>query len=235
MKILKVALLVLLACTILGIVFWETLTATYIYLYTNHIFSDRPGIHATPTSYILEPDTALTNTEQLTLKNLEIQLPFLNGVLRDGEDYKSVSNETKHIIIIDDIELRDAFLASNPHTSVENESTCDFLSESIGGHLCQTNYSFFKGLLNIDKTDISLFSTTPQKLSYSILLMLKASLIISATLYEFETDSIKGFIFYTNELSTVIFFDDEDKQFLLNLKGFSKEEQDFILSNITSN
>ncbi|MEY3784591.1 MAG: hypothetical protein RLZZ230_913 [Candidatus Parcubacteria bacterium] len=177
-------------------------------------------------------DYSTTADQSLTLGSLKFIAPFDTTNQEITDSIVKTTNGDKSLTISTSKVPTD-FLITNHFSTIEKNATCEFLSSTASLSACSSEYNLYRAFLELNKTDIHIFSTIDNKTLYNKILMIRAKEIPSNTISPFETQSIKGFLFTINTNNyTAEIFDKNDQRYTLTFTNLDQAEVAFVLSNV---
>lgn len=231
----KVLFGILLLLVILGGIFYQQILSTIdFYRYQN----DHADIFAKATlTWKTLPFTSAGSNGRVsdTLSFGSLQLPVPYGATKSiGADAAMAVGYTE-LITISRSSAADSFFRMYNFTPEEETATCDFLSKTSGRGACTSNYDFYRAFLELNQTDIHVFTSIQNKELYNRLIELRAGdTLPSQTVSGFETSNLRGFLFTVDNNNYVAeVFDTADQQYKLRFEGLSQADVAFVLSNTT--
>ena len=109
-----------------------------------------------------------------------------------------------------------------------------------GDKQLDSRYSFYKLILESNPDELHILLPKKKAIADSLLVIYKAVLAvpIEGGIYNFKTDSIKGFQFGDPNVSNGVeihFFDKQDSSHMIGVRGATQEEIDFLINSIKTN
>ncbi|MCA9355847.1 hypothetical protein KC865_04875 [Candidatus Kaiserbacteria bacterium] len=232
----KVLLVLIVLLIALGGIFHKQIIATidfYQYQRENADVFSQATIKWKPIPFTSTGESGVTG-DSLSFHSLRMPITF-RATKGEGEDASFAFGGAQSITINYSSAASDLFRMYN-FSDEDKKTTCAFLSQTSGRGACTSNYNLYRAFLELNKTDIHIFTSITNKQLYNRLMEIRAGHIPSNTVSGFETSGLRGFIFTDNSGDyTVELFDSEDQQYHLELVNLDLAEMSFVLSNITYN
>ncbi len=233
----KFSLFLLVIIIITGAVYYQELVATndfYVFQRDNSASFTRATISWKTVSFSSSDYSTATN-KPLIVGSLAILPPFKTSNQSQSSSSARAINGHKSLTVSTSENPTDWF-ADNGFTATEKKDTCQFLSGSAGLGACTSQYNLYRAYLELNKTDIHVFTSSINKELYNKLMMIRAQDIPSNTISPFETKNVTGFLFTIDKNNYVAeIFDKNDEQYKLEFSEINQTEVAFVLSRIFYN
>lgn len=235
MKKFFISLFVLLL--VLGAVFYQEIKATvdfYTYQHNNPEIFTKATINWERLSFS-SADYSTSNITPLKIHSLQILTPFVVIKRQEDTDFVRAINSSKSITVSTTDTPPDFFEVNN-FSTLEKSSACKFLSKTSSLAACSNNYNLYRAFLELNKSDIHLFTSITEKDLYLKLIEIRSKELAGNTVSAFETKHTRGFLFTLDHQNyTAEIFDKNDQRYKLTFSGLDKAEIAFTLSNIYPN
>ncbi|MCA9353896.1 MAG: hypothetical protein KC877_00065 [Candidatus Kaiserbacteria bacterium] len=230
----KVIAGLILLIIVLVAVFREGLAATftfYDFLNDHPEVAARADINWREMSFTSTAKSGTTNPP-LTIGNMTLPVPFA-ATYETGGNFTHAHNGALSMTLFAP-ERPDFFTTyADDFTTAEENIACTLLKKSTGVVACRDARTFYEALLKFKSTDINLFSSKADKDIALKLLIIKSKDQLSNGASKFETEHGTGFLYYVGTDSySIYFFTDPDTRYAINLKGLSKADTAYVLSNM---
>lgn len=171
-------------------------------------------------------------SDSLLFNSLQLPVPY--GATKSvGKNAAMAVGYTELITVTHSSAAADFFRMYN-FSDEEKTSTCAFLSQTSGRGACSSNYEFYRTFLELNETDLHLFSSSLHKELYNRVMSIRAEAIPSNVVSAFETSRLRGFLFTidTEEFIAEI-FTANDTQYHLEFSGLTQADVAIVLSHTT--
>lgn len=170
----------------------------------------------------------------LKMEGLSVSVPFTAAVYEEGETYVHAYNKSNddNSITAFTPEALDFFASYPEFTEDEQDAICRLLRRSSATQACDSPLNLYSALLKLNKSDVSLFTKSDEKLVFLKLMIVKATSLPSATISEFETEDFKGFLYHINDRNYAAhLFPNDSMLYPVNFNDTTEAEVAHILSN----
>jgi len=215
---------------LIGALFWKTILSTGYGYHVQQLLTGRPYLDTTPVPYRFADTDEFATLSTVTIGDIRIPVTFPVESSSSTDTYvvaRGSEADGDNILLLSGFGVADMFTAN---ADVDSEVTCTILSAQ-GEDICTSNYLLYKTMLETTSDDITLLSSREEKIAFSMLYILKATLSMPGTIDAFETEVIRGFRYNRpGETSWVVFFVDDAQYEMTTSLG--REEFDYILDTI---
>lgn len=232
LKRIGIAVLVVL---VLGLLFHKQILATAGYIFATQQIQKHNAAEVVPVAHSLATSTFPVISE-ITVDTVRMPILFEETDSQISTSSHVVRGEERAVFFWSNpIKLRDSVLPNEKYEQSEYDAMCDAFSQAGRTDACSSEFAFLKTQLSTTPEQTHWFSSTNEKVGFSILGILKTVYLTGRTsdIQEFSTQSVRGFIFDSEEdISVVVFFLPNDEAYEIIFTGYTAEEIDFTLANI---
>jgi len=218
----------------IGLVIWflfeKQITSTFIYYnVTTRVTGD--DLNDVPNQYTLQ------KTDDVEVKDFIseglITVPVLFDTAgKEVEGGAFTDPEINKLIWISESETSLVDGVLNGFSAEEVEGMCAAFAEASEVTACDSEFDFYRAIMNTKPQQTHWYSSTRQKVGMAILLPLKKSFGIPQK--EFVGSNVSGFMSETSSTtaSALVFTDDNSGWYQITFGGYSQAEIDYTLENI---
>ena len=229
----KILLIVLLLLIILCGIFYKQIMATidfYQYQQENAETFAKATITWKEMPFTSTGSSGVAS-EALIFGSLQFPVPFA-ATMKEGTDSAFALGGAKSITISRSSTTADFFFVNS--FAVGEKGVCQFLTKSSGLGACTSNYNLYRTFLELNETDIHIFTSIADKELHNRIMLIRAETIPSNKISGFETSRVTGFLFTIDSGNYIAhLFDNQDQMYEVTFTNLEQADVAFVLSNTT--